>query len=136
MLEEMLKNNAIAGGEQSGHLIFLEYNTTGDGILTALLLLKLMNDSDSTIEELLKDFRKYPQVLHNAKVSNKSGWDKNDRICQVILKYEELLGSEGRILVRASGTENLIRVMVEGKDYEQINGIALDIKNTVLGELS
>lgn len=136
VLEEMLKNNAVAGGEQSGHLIFLDYNTTGDGILTALIVLRLMKDQEKSIEELLADFQKYPQVLKNAKVPSKVGWEKNLLIKRSIFKNVEILGAEGRILVRASGTENLIRVMVEGKDYEQIDQIASEIENVILGELS
>ena len=136
VLEGMKKNNGSFGGEQSGHLIFLDYNTTGDGILTALVFLRLLQETGKSTEELFKDFIKYPQVLENAKVANKDGWEENNIIQEQIKKYEKVLGSDGRILVRASGTENLIRVMVEGSDQNEINKIALDLKNIILGELS
>lgn len=136
VLEEIRKNSGAFGGEQSGHLIFLDHNTTGDGILTALVFLRLLKESGISTEELFKEFIKYPQVLENAKVSKKNGWEENIIIKESIKKYEEKLGSEGRILVRASGTENLIRVMVEGDNQAKINEIALDIKNIILGELN
>ncbi len=136
VLEEMKKNDGSFGGEQSGHLIFLDHNTTGDGILTALIFLRLLSEKAQSTEEIFKDFIKFPQVLENAKVSKKDGWEQNQVIKESILKYEEKLGSEGRILVRASGTENLIRVMVEGSNQEEINEIAFELKNIILGELS
>ena len=136
VLEEMKKNDGSFGGEQSGHLIFLDHNTTGDGILTALIFLRLLSEKAQSTEEIFKDFIKSPQVLENAKVSKQDGWEQNQVIKESVLKYEEKLGSEGRILVRASGTENLIRVMVEGSNQEEINEIALELKNIILGELS
>jgi phosphoglucosamine mutase len=136
VLEEMKKMDGSFGGEQSGHLIFLDHNTTGDGILTALIFLRLIAETGKSTEELFKDYIKYPQVLENAKVLKKDGWEQNPVIKESILNYQQKLGNDGRILVRASGTENLIRVMVEGSDQSEINKIALDLKNIILGELS
>lgn len=136
VLEEIKKNKGSFGGEQSGHIIFLDYNTTGDGILTALVFLRLLKESGVSTEALFKDFIKYPQVLENAKIARKNGWEKNPVIQENIKKAKEILGNDGRILVRASGTENLIRVMVEGNNQEKINEIATDLKNIILGELN
>lgn len=135
VLEEIKKHEGSFGGEQSGHLIFLDHNTTGDGILTALVFLRLITETGLSTVELFKDFIKYPQVLLNAKVAKKQGWEKNTVIQENIKKYEDILGSDGRILVRASGTENLIRVMVEGNNQSKIDEIAMDLKNIILGEL-
>ncbi len=136
VLEEMLRLGGSFGGEQSGHLIFLDYNTTGDGILTAFILLKIIEESGLSLEELLEDFVKYPQILVNVKVANKVGWDKNERISLAIKEKERELAADGRLLVRASGTENLIRVMAEGKDQETIKKIAGDLGQLIAGELS
>ena len=136
VLEEMKKREGTFGGEQSGHLIFLDYNTTGDGILTALIFLRFIQESGKPVDELFEDFIKFPQVLINAKVRTKAGWEENQVIKNAIRVSEDKLGSEGRILVRASGTENLIRVMAEGSNQDVINEIALELNNIILGELS
>lgn len=136
VLEKMRELGGNFGGEQSGHLIFLDYNTTGDGILTALILLKIIEESGLSLEELLADFVKYPQLLENVRVENKVGWDRNEKIMQAIAKKEAELAGEGRILVRASGTEDIIRVMAEGKDQATIKNIVGDLCQLIAGELS
>lgn len=133
VLEEMLKERYCLGGEQSGHIIFLEHNTTGDGILSALQLVSVLKESSSTISELLYDFKKYPQELVNIQVNDKKAWENSPVVRNVINKAEKSLSGNGRVLVRASGTENLVRVMVEGENsklvQELTGSIANEIKN-------
>jgi phosphoglucosamine mutase len=128
VLEEMKKNKFVIGGEQSGHIILLDYNTTGDGVLSAIQLVATLVEEEKSLNELVSSFKKYPQVLINVKVSDKRGWETNQKINDTIIKFEEKLNGNGRILVRASGTENLIRVMAEGETedivYEIVNGIS------------
>ncbi|MDE6357854.1 MAG: phosphoglucosamine mutase [Eubacteriales bacterium] len=118
VLEEMLKNGHNFGGEQSGHIIFLDYNTTGDGILTAIQLINIIKNTGKKLSELKKIVNILPQVLVNAKVDNKKKYDylKNDDIKNAISQLEKKFEGEGRVLIRPSGTEPLIRVMIEGKD--------------------
>lgn len=138
VLEEMLKNDHNLGGEQSGHVIFLDKNTTGDGILTALELIKVLNKSGKRLSDLAKQITIYPQVLVNINVENdkKYDFDKNEAISRQIDLAEKILGNEGRVLVRTSGTEPLVRVMLEGKDDEQINELALSIAKAIEKELN
>ncbi len=118
VLEEMLKNGHNFGGEQSGHIIFLDYNTTGDGILTAIQLINVIKKTGKKLSELKKIVNILPQILVNAKVDNKKKYDylKNDDIKNAIAELEKKFEGEGRVLIRPSGTEPLIRVMIEGKD--------------------
>lgn len=120
VLEEMLKSNYNFGGEQSGHIIFLDYNTTGDGILTAIQLINIIKKTDKKLSELKKIVNILPQVLVNAKVDNKKKYDylKNEDIKNAIAKLEKKFDGEGRVLIRPSGTEPLVRVMIEGKDQD------------------
>lgn len=122
VLEEMLKNDYNLGGEQSGHIIFLDYNTTGDGILTAIKLLSVLKKSGKKLSELASVMEVLPQVLVNAKVSNdkKYKYLENDIIKKSIEELEEKFAGEGRVLIRPSGTEPLVRVMIEGKDEKTI----------------
>ena len=121
VLEEMLKNNYNLGGEQSGHIILLDYNPTGDGILTSLILIQAILESKKTASELSNLVKKYPQVLINAKVSTNKKYDyeKNAEIKEAIEKLEKEFSDNGRVLIRPSGTEPLVRVMIEG-DNEKI----------------
>ena len=114
----MLKNGYNIGGEQSGHVIFLDYNPTGDGILTSLMLIKVMLEKKKTASELCKIINIYPQVLINAKVANnkKDEYKTDNDIQNAIQKLEEEFSGNGRVLIRPSGTEPLIRVMIEGED--------------------
>lgn len=122
VLEEMLRSGYNIGGEQSGHIIFLDHATTGDGQLTAVKLISLLSQSGKKLSEYNEEFVDYPQLLLNVKITeDKKGlWDKNETILAAIKEAEEALGSNGRILVRESGTEPLVRVMIEGKDAEQV----------------
>ena len=122
VLEEMLKNGYNIGGEQSGHIIFLDYNPTGDGILTSLMLIKVMLEEQKTASELCEIIKMYPQVLVNAKVSSdkKNQYKEDKEIQEEIEKLEKEFAGTGRVLIRPSGTEPLIRVMIEGENQEYI----------------
>ena len=131
----MLGTGAVLGGEQSGHIIFLEQNTTGDGILTALHLLSILKETKQPLSELVKQMTVYPQVLLNVKVKNKKDWTENKAIKQAMLEAEKALGQKGRILVRPSGTEPLLRVMAEGEDKAQLEEITEQIGKVIAQEL-
>jgi len=122
VLEEMLEKGYSLGGEQSGHVIFLEHNTTGDGLLTALQLLSILKTSGKKLSDLASVVQPLPQVLRNAKVNNGKKYDylKDELIASMCSKLEEEFDGEGRVLIRPSGTEPLIRVMIEGKDQQYI----------------
>lgn len=126
ILEEMLKNGYSIGGEQSGHIIFLDYNTTGDGLATGLWLLEVMNETKNPICDLNKLMKNYPQILINAKVQNdkKYKYLENEEIKNEIDRIEGIFHGEGRVVIRPSGTEPLVRVMIEGKDQDEITKIA------------
>jgi phosphoglucosamine mutase len=136
VMEEMIKNGYNLGGEQSGHLIFLDHNTTGDGVLSALQLVNVVVESKQSLSELSSGFKQFPQLLVNVKVQSKEGWDSNEEIQTSIQEGESLLGENGRILVRPSGTESLIRVMAEGPDDVTIKDIVEKIAATIQEECS
>src|SRR5574344_798116 len=131
VLENMLANNYCIGGEQSGHIIFLDYNPTGDGILTSLMVIRNILESKKKISELQKIINIYPQVLINAKVDNnkKYDFDKDETIKSEIEKLDKEFNGNGRILIRASGTEPLVRVMIEGENQEYITKKATELAN-------
>lgn len=131
VMEEMRKGGYNLGGEQSGHLIFLDYNTTGDGILSGLQLVNNIQKSGRSLSELKQIMNKYPQVLVNVKVKSKHGWDNNKNIKAAIAKVEADLGDDGRVLVRPSGTEALIRVMVEGPEESVIQHMSEQIAKQI-----
>ncbi|MFF2483873.1 phosphoglucosamine mutase [Paenibacillus sp. NPDC058071] len=136
VMEEMRRGGFNLGGEQSGHVIFLDYNTTGDGILTALQLVDTLVASGRKLSELKTLMSKYPQVLINVRVADKSLYAGNEAIEAAVLAVEKELGDNGRVLVRPSGTESLIRVMAEGPDKEQIEdyvGRIVDVVKQQLG---
>jgi len=129
---EYLRNNGLNfGGEQSGHIIFLDYLTTGDGILAALQTLSVMKRSGKRLSELGKIIQKFPQVLVNFKVKEKKDLDSIPEVVRVIKGAEKNLKGRGRILVRYSGTEMKARVMVEGEDKEKIEKMANDISSVI-----
>lgn len=134
VMEEMVEGGYNLGGEQSGHVIFLDYIPTGDGLLTALQLLQAVKESGKPLSELAENVVKYPQVLVNVRVAEKQGWDENPRIKQAIAEGEQALGDHGRILVRPSGTEPIIRVMAEGPDENEINAIVNKIAQVIESE--
>ena len=122
VLEEMLKNNYNIGGEQSGHIIMLDYNPTGDGILTSLMLISILLEKKIKASNVFKFIDIYPQVLVNAKVNENKKYDysEDEEIQNEIKKLEKEFSGEGRVLIRTSGTEPLVRVMIEGKDLQKI----------------
>lgn len=138
VLEEMLKQDFNLGGEQSGHVILLDYNPTGDGILTSLMLIKAMLESKKQASELGDMVRLYPQVLVNAKVSNdkKYDYEKDKEIKEAIENLEKEFAGNGRVLIRPSGTEPLVRVMIEGEDQTDISKKAQEIANLIEQKLS
>ena len=133
VLENMKANDYKIGGEQSGHVIFYDYASTGDGQLTAIQLLSVMKRTGKKLSELAAQMEVYPQVLINVKVSQmgKARYDKDKEIKKAISSAEKELGDSGRVLVRVSGTEPLVRVMLEGKDEEQIQSLAEEIAEVV-----
>ena len=137
VLENMLKNGYNLGGEQSGHVIFLDYNPTGDGILTSLMLLKVALKTKKKISELSKIINIYPQILINAKVSTEKKYDYNQdpEIQSKIKEIEEEFADNGRVLIRPSGTEPLVRVMIEGEDQKYITKKATELANFIENKL-
>ena len=133
VLEEMLKNGYNLGGEQSGHVIFLDYNPTGDGILTSLMLIKVMLEKQMKASELCKIINIYPQVLVNAKVSNdkKYDYEQNEEIKKRIDELDKEFAGNGRVLIRPSGTEPLVRVMIEGEDKAYITKKAQELADFI-----
>lgn len=118
VMEEMRKEGYNLGGEQSGHIIFLDHITTGDGMLSALQLANIMKVTNKSLSELAGEMKKYPQSLVNVRVTDKTKVDSNDKIQETIQKVESDMNGEGRILVRPSGTEPLVRVMAEAPTKE------------------
>lgn len=135
VLEEMLKHDVLVGGEQSGHIIFLKHNTTGDGLITALQLSSVVMETGMKLSELKKVMKKLPQVLINVRVKSADGWDKIPSIKESIKEAEAELRDRGRLLVRPSGTEPLIRVMVESDAEESANLIARSVADVIRQEL-
>lgn len=131
VLENMLEKGLVLGGEQSGHIIFSDYATTGDGLITAVHLIAAMRRDGKKLSELAALMTRFPQVLVNVRVATKAGWEDNAAINDAIKKGDTELGEEGRILVRASGTEPLIRVMAEGPEMEQLERIVNTIAQVV-----
>ncbi|MBP2627896.1 MAG: phosphoglucosamine mutase [Firmicutes bacterium] len=134
VLEVMQEKSFMLGGEQSGHVIFAEYSTTGDGVLTALQVIAALKKSDKSMSELAAVMTRYPQLLVNVRVASKAGWEENEAITRAIGQGEAELSEEGRILVRPSGTEQLIRVMAEGPDMTKLERIVSSIANIVKKE--
>ncbi|MGI6777227.1 MAG: phosphoglucosamine mutase [Acetivibrionales bacterium] len=133
VLEEMLRGGYTLGGEQSGHIIFLDYNTTGDGLITAIQLLSVFKKSGRKISELAGVMDVFPQVLKNAKVknSNKNKFLEDEIVARMCSELEEEFNGEGRVLIRPSGTEPLVRVMIEGKDLEYITRKASELTRII-----
>ena len=133
VLEKMLDGGYNIGGEQSGHIIFLDHATTGDGQLSGAKLLEILVKSGKKMSELANIMYKFPQVMINVPISpkDKEVWKNDTEITGLIEKHEAELGESGRILVRESGTEPLIRVMIEGKDFKNINSMAIEIADKI-----
>jgi phosphoglucosamine mutase len=131
VVEEMVRGGYNLGGEQSGHTIFLDYNTTGDGILTALQVLTIMKQKERSLDELALVMEPLPQVLYNVEVKEKKELSEFPEIRRRIEKIEKSLGHSGRILIRYSGTEPLLRIMIEGEDEVKLHGFAKDLVELV-----
>jgi phosphoglucosamine mutase len=131
VVEKMLEGNYNLGGEQSGHIIFLEHNSTGDGPITALQVLYLMKKNERSLSELTSSIAFYPQVLTNVEVRNAIKPEDIPSLMKKIKLAQERLGRKGRVLVRRSGTEPKIRIMVEGEDEDTIKEIAEDLADCV-----
>jgi phosphoglucosamine mutase len=135
VLDEMKKGGYVLGGEQSGHLVFLHYSTTGDGILTALRLLAVMLRENKPLAELANFMENYPQILINLEVKEKKDLHSLPKARQALREAEQRLGSQGRLLVRYSGTEAKLRIMAEGEDQLKIEQVAQDLAQTLGGLL-
>jgi phosphoglucosamine mutase len=131
VMEAMRTSGAVLGGEDSGHMIFAEHHTTGDGILTALMLVDTIRDQSKPLSQLKTIMTPFPQVLMNVPVKSKPGLEEVPQVLEVIRRVEEKLGDSGRVLVRYSGTEPLCRVMVEGPDPETITAYGRAISEAV-----
>ena len=138
VLEKMLNEGYNLGGEQSGHVILLDYNPTGDGILTSLMLIQIMLEKQKTLSELASIIKKYPQVLINVKVDNnkKQNVSTDNEIQNEISKLQDEFQENGRVLVRASGTEPIIRVMIEGENQKDIEGKAQKLADLIKDKLN
>jgi len=129
--EYMTKNNCVIGGEQSGHIIFSKYATTGDGIMTSIKMMEVMLARKKKMSELCSPLEIYPQVLENVRVTDKTAAQNDERVVKKVSEVAELLGDTGRILVRESGTEPLVRVMVEARDKETCKNYVEMVVDTI-----
>lgn len=136
VLEQLQTSGAVLGGEQSGHIIFLEHNTTGDGLVTALHLAAVMQETGLPLSELRRVMRRYPQVLVNVRVADKARLATSAAIAEAIQLAEKELGDGGRVLVRPSGTEPLVRVMAEASDEASATRIVERLVDVVSAELA
>ena len=134
VLEEMIKGNYVLGGEQSGHIIFSKYNSTGDGLVTALQIASIVKKNTKPLSELCSIMKELPQVLVNAVVPNekKNIYLEDKEIVDEIHRIESVLDGRGRVLIRPSGTEPLVRVMLEGENQEEIDTLAHNLANMIL----
>ncbi|AKM17538.1 Phosphoglucosamine mutase [Geobacillus sp. 12AMOR1] len=135
VVEEMKKNGYNLGGEQSGHIIFLDYNTTGDGMLTALQLVNIMKIKGKPLSELAGEMKKYPQLLVNVRVADKEKAMENEQVKKVIQEVEAEMNGNGRVLVRPSGTEPLVRIMAEAPTEESCRAYVERIADVVRREM-
>lgn len=135
VIQDMLKHDANLGGEQSGHMIFLEHNTTGDGLVSALQVLRIMIETETKLSDLAAIFKRYPQAIINVKVASKPPLESLQKVQDAISLVEKNLTDTGRVLVRYSGTENICRVMVEGPKSKQVQQMAKSIAEAVAIEI-
>ncbi|MBC9721653.1 MAG: phosphoglucosamine mutase, partial [Lactobacillus sp.] len=133
--EEMRAHGYNLGGEQSGHVIMSDYHNTGDGMLTGLHLMLVMKKTGKSLSELLKDFKDYPQCLVNVPVTDKKSWKEHQPILDVIAEVEKDMAGNGRVLVRPSGTQDLLRVMAEGPTQEETDAYVDRIVKVVEKEM-
>lgn len=137
VLEQMLKSGCVIGGEQSGHIIFRQHTTTGDGVLSSLQLMGAVLASGKTISQLAAEIEIFPQVLVNAKINNdyKKTYMEDSEIAAAIARVESALAGKGRVLIRPSGTEPLVRVMLEGEDQEELLRLARGLAELIESRL-
>ncbi|MCL6442170.1 MAG: phosphoglucosamine mutase, partial [Alicyclobacillus sp.] len=135
VMEAMRAGHHVLGGEQSGHIIFLNHTTTGDGILTALQLVNIVKESGLPLAELRKVMVRYPQLLENVRVRDKRAWRENAAVQKVLAEGEAMLNGNGRVLVRESGTEPIVRVMAEGPDERVLQECVSRIVRVIREEL-
>jgi phosphoglucosamine mutase len=135
VIEEMMKSGLNLGGEQSGHMIFHDYTTTGDGIISALQILRIMVETGKPLSELKKCLRKYPQAQRNLKVRNKPPLEELHQVLRLKNEAEKELAGKGRVLLRYSGTEPKIRLLIEGPEAGRINVLADRIAEAIEGEI-
>lgn len=135
VLEEMMRRGAVLGGEQSGHVIFTQSATTGDGMLTALRVLEIVAESGQSLDQLTSDLKVYPQTLVNVRVAERRPLAELPAVQEEIRKAEADFAGTGRVLVRFSGTEPLARVMVEGEDLDKVHSVAARIADSIRAEL-
>lgn len=130
--ENMMNNGHCLGGEQSGHIIFSKHATTGDGILTSLMIMEVVTEKKMSLGDLAREVIIYPQLLKNVRVADKQEARENPAVVESIRKVEEALGDEGRILVRESGTEPVIRIMVEALDHDLCEKYVNEVVETMM----
>lgn len=135
VVEEMLNKNIVLGGEQSGHLLFLDSSTTGDAIIAALKVLEMVCHTQKKISELTSVMKKFPQITKNVKVADKPPFHTLPQTTALVREFEKELGASGRILLRYSGTESLARITLEGPELSQLQTMALEIESTLLSEI-
>ncbi|RAS91390.1 phosphoglucosamine mutase [Priestia endophytica] len=135
VVEEMKKNGYNLGGEQSGHIIFLDYISTGDGMLSAIQLVNIMKVTKKSLSELASEMKKFPQILQNVRVTDKHNVTSNEKVKNIIEEVEQEMGDNGRVLVRPSGTEPLVRVMVEAPTDKECKEYVDRIAKVVVDEM-
>jgi phosphoglucosamine mutase len=135
VVEAMLKDGYNFGGEQSGHLVFFDYSTTGDGILSALQVASIIKRTSKSLSSLTSWIKKYPQILHNIPVKDRVNFDDVPAVRKVIEDCEQRLGNSGRILIRYSGTQSLCRVMVEGENQELVQKVVEEVSDALVGNI-
>jgi phosphoglucosamine mutase len=127
----MKETGCILGGEQSGHIIFLEHATTGDGLLTSLKLVEVLKRNDLKLSELAREMDKYPQILVNIKIENKEQIMSHEAIIKSINQGQDKLGEWGKLVVRPSGTEPLVRIMAQGANKNILEEVIQEIRQTI-----
>ena len=135
VIEAMINQDLNVGGEQSGHMIFRDYSTTGDGIVSALQVLRIMADTGKPLSELKQCLREYPQAQRNLRVKEKRALEDMPVLMRLVHDAEKELSGAGRVLLRYSGTEPKIRLLIEGRDDGQINGFADKIEEVLRAEI-
>ena len=135
VVEAMRREEAMLGGEQSGHLIFRRYSTTGDGLLAALQILRIMREKEKPLSELAGLLTLFPQKLVNVRVEKRLPFEERPAIGKAVALVEEALAGRGRVLLRYSGTESLCRIMVEGEDEDRVKMYAAELAEIVVREL-